>query len=659
MSPLGTFFGKLLNKHEEPKPEPLTPNGVLPEGEYYTVLWGIADSYGGMTTVSLERTSAFARQDNRRVTILTFAHEQDPVERTKRLRSQGFLDERVRIRNVWHDMRTWPDEMLRRMTGTLHVDESATEDILDAPRSKRERRNIEATRSDSAGKVLQRDVYSSRGKIVLTDRLDMKVRGEAGGRRLTLFGSDGGVIAQWGSATDMYMAWMDVVLGGKRSYINVDSAFAANLFHRYRRKNVVVTNVMHSSHVRQNPTVEGELVKGKLPMLKNLGAYDAMITLTQKQRADLIDLGFPAASMRRISNPTEDLAGDPEKQRDPHFGASLARLVPAKRVDHTIRAFAQAGREVPGLRLDIYGEGPESETLAELIHGLDASASIQLKGHDQKAKQVYLDASFSLVSSLYEGQGLVTMESMSAGCIPIVYDVDYGPAEIITHGVDGFLVPSGDVEELAETIVKVATMSPQELTVMRRAARERAKDFFEPNIVREWGRVLGELEFGEVSGASFTARALSARFVEAGSDAAEADLELKVKLEATEKGESIELPELQDLSLSWTLRGTSLYRRVPARLKDDTVIVTIPGGTFADLPKGYVDFNVVFRTGRRLYQPRIAVGEAELPVQFGRMRVYSTAHGNLSLQTQAVEPKSSESAEPTEATDSGASAPGA
>ena len=158
------------------------------------------------------------------------------MERTERLRSQGFLDERVCIRNVWHELRTWPDEMLRRMVGTLDVDESAAEDLLEAPRSKRERRNSEVTRSDSAGKVLQRDVYSSRGKVVVTDRLDMKVRGEAGGRRLTLFGSDGRVIAQWGSATDMYMAWIDVVLEGKRSYINVDSSFAANLFHRYRRK---------------------------------------------------------------------------------------------------------------------------------------------------------------------------------------------------------------------------------------------------------------------------------------------------------------------------------------------------------------------------------------------------------------------------------------
>ena len=120
MSPIKPLFNKLFNKREERLP--LTPNGVLPEGEYYTLLWGIADSYGGMTTVSLERTSAFAREDNRYVTILTFDPKLDPEERGERLRSQGFLDERVQIRNVWHDLRAWPDAMLQRMAGKQKPD---------------------------------------------------------------------------------------------------------------------------------------------------------------------------------------------------------------------------------------------------------------------------------------------------------------------------------------------------------------------------------------------------------------------------------------------------------------------------------------------------------------------------------------------------------
>ena len=642
MNTLGTFFGKLLKREEEPKQEPLTPNGVLPEGEYYTVLWGIADSYGGMTTVSLERTSAFAREDNRYVTILTFDPKLDPEERGERLRSQGFLDERVQIRNVWHDLRAWPDAMLQRMAGKQKPDQASASDILEAPAKKRGRRGIKLERRNAEGKLLQRDFYSEQGNIVLSDRLDMKVKGEPAGRRLALFNSNGEVIAQWASATSMYMAWMDVVLDGKRSYINVDSAFAANLFHRYRRKNVVVTSVLHNNHLTRDPKVEGELYRSKFPLFKNIGAYDALITLTQNQRRDLIEIGFPAGNLHRISNPTEDLDGDTEKPRDPRFGATLARLVSVKRVDHSIKAVALAGRDVPGLKLDIYGEGDEHDSLAELIEESGTSATITLKGHDQKAKKVYLDASFSLLTSVFEGQGLVVLESMSAGCIPIVYDIKYGPAEIITDGVDGFLVPPGDVEALAQTVAKVATMSQEELTTMRRAARKRAADFFEPNIVREWGQVLAELPFGAISRASFTAHAESVEFTGAteaepvGIDP-EGSFEVKIKVEATERGEAIDVPELEDLGLAWTFRGTKLYRRVPARIEGDTVTATIPMATFARLPKGVVDFSLVFRTGRCLYQPRVAAGNVELPLDSGRMRAYSTEQDNLSVRLRTVE----------------------
>ena len=311
-------------------------------------------------------------------------------------------------------------------------------------------------------------------------------------------------------------------------------------------------------------------------------------------------------------------------------------------MDHSIKAVALAGRDVPGLKLDIYGEGDEHDSLAELIEESGTSATITLKGHDQKAKKVYLDASFSLLTSVFEGQGLVVLESMSAGCIPIVYDIKYGPAEIITDGVDGFLVPPGDVEALAQTVAKVATMSQEELTTMRRAARKRAADFFEPNIVREWGQVLAELPFGAISRASFTAHAESVEFTGAteaepvGIDP-EGSFEVKIKVEATERGEAIDVPELEDLGLAWTFRGTKLYRRVPARIEGDTVTATIPMETFARLPKGVVDFSLVFRTGRRLYQPRVAAGNVELPLDSGRMRAYSTEQDNLSVRLRTVE----------------------
>ena len=79
-----------------------------------------------------------------------------------------------------------------------------------------------------------------------------------------------------------------------------------------------------------------------------------------------------------------------------------------------------------------------------------------LRGYSDDAWKEFDKASFSLLTSSNEAFGLVLVESMGHGCIPISYDMPYGPAEIITHGVDGFLVPEDDISGLATEIRRIA-----------------------------------------------------------------------------------------------------------------------------------------------------------------------------------------------------------
>jgi poly(glycerol-phosphate) alpha-glucosyltransferase len=93
-----------------------------------------------------------------------------------------------------------------------------------------------------------------------------------------------------------------------------------------------------------------------------------------------------------------------------------------------------------------------------------------------------------------EGFPLVLVEAMAAGCIPIAYDVRYGPSDIITHGRNGFLVPSGDIDALAEAIRTVATMPPSRLSRMRRTARRTARRYTDVAITRRWSAELRAAE---------------------------------------------------------------------------------------------------------------------------------------------------------------------
>lgn len=95
-----------------------------------------------------------------------------------------------------------------------------------------------------------------------------------------------------------------------------------------------------------------------------------------------------------------------------------------------------------------------------------------------------------LLTSHSEGFGLVLLESMAEGCIPFAYDVPYGPADIITDGVNGFLVPAGDVEALAARIHEFLALDEAAVEELRRNARATAAAYSDENITALWSAAL-------------------------------------------------------------------------------------------------------------------------------------------------------------------------
>src|SRR5690606_5857623 len=68
---------------------------------------------------------------------------------------------------------------------------------------------------------------------------------------------------------------------------------------------------------------------------------------------------------------------------------------------------------------------------------------------------VFASATATVLSSRHEGLPLVLTEAMGVGTPFVASDINYGPAEIIRHEVDGLLVPAGDIEALADALVRV------------------------------------------------------------------------------------------------------------------------------------------------------------------------------------------------------------
>lgn len=600
-----------------PSPRGPRANGILPAGNYYTVLWRIPETFGGLTSVALERSSAFARQDNRPIEILTFSPDNSGKEREQELKAEGRLDDRVFIRNIWEDIGTWSDTELKRMKGTAEPDLGALKDALPPPTSG----NTREQRTDDAGTVLQTDYYSTQGHLRIIDRHDATNRGTKGGRLLTLLDSRGRIVAQWRSGGAFYKVWLNVVFGNDPSYVIVDSGYASSTFRTYRKKNVFFCHVLHSNFLKNESVDPRELNRGRFDIFHNADRFDRVIALTHAQQRDMFALNLSSGNLTVIPNVVRDLHGDAEASRDKAHGIVLARLTPGKRIDHAIRAVAAASQNAPGLHLDVYGDGNIHAELSQQIHTGGAEEHVALRGYASNAKERFREASFSLLTSKQEGQGLVLLESMSAGCIPIAYDIKYGPADVITDGVDGFLVPNGDVEALTQAIIRVATMDDAELTQMRRNALKRAADFDETAVVQKWATMFRECSFEPFQRSKSAATLNSLTVTDTG-----------LELEATVQDHPWE--QTTHTYVSWRLAGKTYYGRTPAEFDGTTLRAEVPLSELELLPTGTLELSADFVEGRSFHRTRIRADET--PAAAGSFFTpVLTDKGQLNLQIEA------------------------
>lgn len=457
----------------------------LPRGGYYALTWGIPDNYGGMTSTLLHRSRAFKRLGGVDVEVLTVDDRPDYAELSSRLLASGELIEGVSIRNLWDDLRS----------GSIAPGEQQHAHVEPPPL-------LEPHADDRVvayeGAVLLRERRSTQGVVGGIDRfrrdgtLLSTERGEDGARTLLLYDESGRPVRSWSSRWKLYRWWLDRVFKKRLSFLLVDSKTAARFVPGYRRENVVTVHIVHASH-RDDPELPS-LRPSRESVLKRSSDFDAVVVLTERQRAELLEdlsvLGVDAGGRLRVIPNGIEL---PQAEMSGHsrgHGIVVASLDERKRVERAVDAVVAAHAQEPGIVLDIYGDGVSAREVDESVKRQHAEGFVTLHGYQPDARSRFKQADFSLLTSSSEGLPLVLVESMAVGCIPIAYDIRYGPADIIRDGVDGFLVPDGDTKRMAERIVELQRMPEAQLRSMRSRAIARSREFSDEAIVRRWGREL-------------------------------------------------------------------------------------------------------------------------------------------------------------------------
>ena len=144
----------------------------------------------------------------------------------------------------------------------------------------------------------------------------------------------------------------------------------------------------------------------------------------------------------------------PPVPREPRL-VCVGRLVPIKGHDTLLRSFAAATESVPGLTLEIAGDGPLRGELEALAAQLGVTGAVTFAGRVGRTEPVYERAAVVVVPSRGEGFGMVALEAAERGRAVIASAVG-GLPEIVEDGTTGLLVPPDDVERLAGALAGLA-----------------------------------------------------------------------------------------------------------------------------------------------------------------------------------------------------------
>lgn len=168
---------------------------------------------------------------------------------------------------------------------------------------------------------------------------------------------------------------------------------------------------------------------------------------------------------------------------------AVGRLEHVKGFDRLIDCWKTATETHPGWRLDIYGEGPLRDELQSQIDRLGLENSVTLCGTCADMADRYALYSLHLMTSRYEGQGIVLIEAQAAGLPSVVFDYEYGASDIVTDGLNGRLVPQGDMQAFTERLAEM--MDKEDLRAQFGArAKKKVKAYFTENIMWRWQELI-------------------------------------------------------------------------------------------------------------------------------------------------------------------------
>lgn len=221
------------------------------------------------------------------------------------------------------------------------------------------------------------------------------------------------------------------------------------------------------------------------PFLPLLRRADFFTATGEVMRREMVEWGFDADRIRILVHSIELDAfqvGDPERAEFDFI--FVGRLIPLKRVDTIIDAFAEVLKTRPGARLCIVGGGPLEGELREQVRSLGIGDSVTFAGQVKNVPDWLAKSKSLIIASEHEGFPFVIVEAMCSGVVPISTPVGT-VADVLEDDRNGFFFPVGEAPALARVMLRLLD-DPELHSCLRAEALKMRERFSYEVATRVW-----------------------------------------------------------------------------------------------------------------------------------------------------------------------------
>lgn len=169
-----------------------------------------------------------------------------------------------------------------------------------------------------------------------------------------------------------------------------------------------------------------------------------------------------------------------------HTAISVGRLTAQKGFDRLLEVWKFVHQHNKEWKLNIVGNGEDEIKLKQQAHSLGLSDCVTFLPATPHIADLYQQASLYIMTSRFEGLPLVLIEAKQQGLPCISFDCPNGPDEVIRQDIDGKVIPNGNIQAMAESILSLISDTDR-IKLYGEAAHTDIKNrFSQEKIIQDW-----------------------------------------------------------------------------------------------------------------------------------------------------------------------------